>query len=378
MKEQKEDYIDLLADNLSNNISKEKEEQLNDWIENSPDNKRLNEVLNRIEVSPDIAAFGKSIQESVLSDVNSKIKRYSRKVLAYRISAVAACVAVILIFSVKVFIQPTNEHQDKNILLSQLEIENSNVKEVQIISGNEQRSINNEETITQTKEGDIIVGKEEKIQSNEIKTEYVTVIVPKGKRTTINFSDGSSAAINSGTKLIYPKIFNKKTRDIYLDGEIYIEVAKNEDKPFLVHTKNMEIKVLGTQFNVNAYNDEESHSVILVEGSVMVDSNNKKDILQPSQGYFNEHGASSIKKVDVYSYICWRDGILKINGESLESLLKKLSRYYGVKIVVSENLKDVKFEGSLNLRDSLDDVLRMLAISKPFKYKNLDDYIYIE
>lgn len=378
MEEQKKDYIDLLAENLSNNISKEKEEQLNDWVDDSPDNKRLNEVLNRIEVSPDVSTFSKSVQDSVLSDVNRKIDRYSRKTLLYRISTIAACIAVILFFSVKVFIQPISDHEDKNILLSQLEIESSDIREVQIISGNDQRSINNEETITQTKDGDIIVGKEEKIQSSEIKTEYVTVVVPKGKRTTINFSDGSIASINSGTKLIYPKTFNKKTRDIYLDGEIYIEVAKNESKPFMVHTKNMEIKVLGTQFNVNAYNDEESHSVVLIEGSVMVDSNDKKDILQPNQGYFNEHGSSSIRKVDVHSYICWRDGILRINGETFETLLKKLSRYYGVKIIVAENVKDVKFEGSLNLRDSLDDVLRMLAISKPFKYKKIDDYIYIE
>jgi len=204
------------------------------------------------------------------------------------------------------------------------------------------------------------------------------VVVPKGKRSTVNFSDGSVAFINSGTKISYPKTFDGKTRDIYLDGEIYIDVAKNTEKPFLIHTKNMEVKVLGTQFNVSAYSDEGDNSVVLVEGSVAVNSGNRENILKPNQGYFNENGISTVKSVDVYPYICWKSGILKIEGETFEALLKKLSRYYGIEIILSDNLKNVKFDGSLNLRDSLDDVLRMLSISKPFKYRTEDDRIYIE
>jgi len=375
MGEQDNNYIDLLSENLSNDTSEEKERKLEDWVGNSPDNKKLSEVLNRIEVSQEVSLLGKSLQESILSDVNRKIDRYSLKIRLYRISAVAACVIIIL-FSVNIFIQP-EDSKEKETLLSQLEMEDTDVKEVQIISGVNQRTINNDETITQTKEGDILVGKEEKIESSDIKADYITVIVPRGKRSTIKFSDGSVASINSGSKIIYPKTFSHKKREIFLDGEIYINVEKDMDKPFLVHTKDMEIKVLGTQFNVNAYSDETSHAVVLVEGSVMIDSDNKKDILKPNQGFFINDKTHIIKSVDVYTHICWRNGILKIDGESFESLLKKLSRYYGVEISLAENLKEVKLEGSLDLGESLDDVLRILAISKPFTYQNIDNHLYV-
>lgn len=374
----KNNRIDLITDSVSNNISESGEEHLAEWEKDNPDNKKLRKVLNCIHVSDDVYEIGKSMQSEILRDVNNKIDRYMRRKVIYRISAVAACISSIIIISSLFFNNSASDFKDKNELLTVLESTNTNLKDVHIVSGTNQKRVNNDETITLTKEGSIIVGEEDKIESADIKTEYVTIIVPKGKRSTIKFSDGSVAHINSGSKLIYPKIFGQKSRDIVLDGEIYIDVAKDEEKPFYVRTKEFDIAVLGTQFNVNAYSEDNSNSVVLVKGSVMVQTGDKNSNLSPNQGFFINDGQSRIKNVDVYSYICWKNGILKLQEESFNNLLKKLSRYYGIEIQTTRNFDNVVFDGSLNLQDSLEDVLRILSISKAFTYNKVGNKIQIE
>lgn len=210
-----------------------------------------------------------------------------------------------------------------------------------------------------------------------MKSEYITLVVPKGKRSMIKFSDGSMAWINSGSKVIYPKNFSDETRDIVIDGEIYIDVAKVEGVPFFVHTKDLDIKVLGTQFNISAYSEETAKFVVLVNGSVEINYNNSKNKLSPNQAFFAESGHTSIKKVDTYKYICWKDGILQFEDEPFSALLRKLSRYYGIQIHSDPTLDNIKFEGNLNLNDSLEDVLQALTLSKQFTYKQENNVLYI-
>jgi len=345
-------------------------------IEENNSDTGINSILDRIKISINVSDIADKLKDEILADINEKIDRHNKIIRIRRISLAAASIAAIFILSFFLRIITTDKSVEQLIAISEsYKIEEA--KEVSIVSGDDKREIEENKKITHTKEGNIVVDEEERIVAEEIETEYVTIIVPKGKRTSIQFSDGSTAWINSGSKLVFPKNFQKKSRNIYIDGEIYIEVAKDEKRPFYVNAERINVAVLGTIFNINAYKDEPTTSVILVEGSVEVKNNKQKNTLKPGQGYFTESDNISIKAVDTYSYTCWKDGRLKLVDEPFEALLRRLSRYYGVEIHPDNDLKDFRFEGNLDLRDSIEGILNILTSSKAFTYVKKDNVIEV-
>lgn len=302
-------------------------------------------------------------------------KRSKRNLKLYLWGSVACAVAVLLIFFAPVSVnKDTEEIVD---MYSLVEAANINSDEVQIIAGKTQANINNNETIVQTEDGNIIVGSDRKLESTDIKTEYLTVIVPKGRRTTIKFSDGTTAWINSGSKVVYPKVFTQRNREIIVDGEMYLDVIKDENRPFIVNTmKGFEIKVLGTKFNICAYGNDSESSVVLVNGSVEITAGNSKGTLLPNQGFFaKEDGTCSIRNVDTYPYTCWIDGIMKLEGEPLGVIFKRLSRHYGLEIRANNRFMNEKYKGKLDIKEPIETVLSNIAVSTPMNYSQSGDVI---
>ena len=241
-------------------------------------------------------------------------------------------------------------------------------KEVQIISGELKAFVADDMQIEQSEEGNILVEGKEQINADDIHTEFVQIVVPKGKHTSVRFNDGTMAWVNSGTKLLYPKVFNSKKREIYVDGEIYIEVEKTpRNTPFIVHVKSFDVEVLGTKFNVNAYQEDIQKSVVLVEGLVEVKMGKETKQVQPGQGCFLRKGEIDLKYVDTEIYTAWKNGFMKVVGESVGDIMLRLSRYYGVQINCSDSLLlQEKYFGKLELNDSLENVLYRLSLSTPF------------
>lgn len=317
-------------------------------------------------------------QEQVDEDYQKFVEKINRKkkiTMSVRLSiaGVAACAIIVLSTLFAPLTTEINMGASKQ-MLSMLDSLNNDIDEIQIISGSTNVTIANNDLVEQTKEGDIVVGKEEKIKSKEIKSEFIQVVVPNGKRASVKFEDGSIAWLNSGTKLVYPKVFAEGKREIFVDGEIYLEVQKSESKTFLVHSKAFDVSVLGTRFNVRAYSEDNENSVVLVDGSVEVQIDSERQILKPEQGLFSSNGSVEIKQVDTYSYTCWKDGIMKVSGETLDNMFMRLSRHYNIKIQCNDSyITREKYRGKLNLHDSLEEVLYNLSLSTPFLFKETDD-----
>ena len=219
-----------------------------------------------------------------------------------------------------------------------------------------------------------------KVQSPEKETEIKMnkLVVPWGKRSSLVLADGSKIWINSGSTLEFPSVFSISERLIRVDGEIYIEVTKNESKPFIVNTGKFDVTVTGTTFNVSAYNDDEVHNVVLVEGSVNVHAANNTTItLEPNDCFSLSNGNVEKQKVDVYDYISWKDGIYRFAGESLENILKRLSRYYDVSFVCDDNVKSMQLRGKLALMEDFTSVLDNIEVIVPIKYEIENDKILI-
>ena len=135
--------------------------------------------------------------------------------------------------------------------------------------------------------------------------------------------------MNAGSKLAYPTEFGKAIREIYVDGEIYIEVAEDEKRPFVIKTEQMDIQVLGTKFNVSAYKADMIKSVVLLSGSVSISSdiNRKEIILNPNQMYSALENTCSVESVDANVYILWTQGLYQFESEELGNILTRLERY---------------------------------------------------
>lgn len=221
----------------------------------------------------------------------------------------------------------------------------------------------------------IVMPDSEKKQKQEDAVAHLSqLIVPKGKRSTLTFSDGTKMWINSGSKVLYPQVFDSDKREIYVDGEVFIEAAKEMNRPFIVHTENVDVQVLGTSFNVKTCRREQSASVVLVSGKVEVQTNtDSKIILSPDQLMEYSQGKTEVKNVDVYDYICWKDGLMRFDGTPLNIVLSRLSKYYDVNLVFDSRTSDIKCVGKLDLNEDIDRVLNTIALIAPVKFEVLSD-----
>lgn len=200
------------------------------------------------------------------------------------------------------------------------------------------------------------------------------LIVPKGKRSTITFSDGTKMWINSGSKILYPQTFAADKREIYVDGEVFIEAAKDKNRPLIVHTEKMDVQVLGTSFNVMAYRKGQMASVVLVDGKVEVQTNTEnKIVLSPDQLLEFVQGKTKVSNVDVYDYICWKDGLMKFDGTPLDVILFRLSNYYDVNLIFDSYMSEIKCVGKLDLNEDINKVLNTIALTAPVKFETLSD-----
>lgn len=207
-------------------------------------------------------------------------------------------------------------------------------------------------------DSDAVVQKE--IVYNELRIppsgEYVVVLV-----------DGTKVYLNSASTLRYPTVFPANERRVELSGEAYFVVSPGE-RPFIVETKTEEVKVFGTEFNVMTYADEEVSQTTLVKGSVGVlvkgtDSGRFRKIVPGEQFVLNQQTKESeIIEVDVFSYVAWKDGLFVSRNDDLESILRKVARWYDVDIFYQNpSLKKKRFFGIMKRQTSLQEVLDVIA-----------------
>lgn len=188
-------------------------------------------------------------------------------------------------------------------------------------------------------------------------------LAPEGHRTEAVLSDGTEICLNSGSRLDILSS-GEGERRVRLEGEAYLDVAHDVDRPFVVETSRMEVKVLGTSFDVSTYGD--IHSVVLVEGSVEVENtgSNEKTVIKPDQmyRYDGSTGESRVEQVDAASMTTWKDGYLDIRNMTVQELFIQLERYYGVSIVCNDIPEtQLTMSGKLILESRIDSVLDNLT-----------------
>lgn len=206
----------------------------------------------------------------------------------------------------------------------------------------------------------------------------ITATTPKGGTYQVVLPDGTEVWLNADSKLVFPSKFTGNNRVVTLTGEAYFEVAKNKSKPFIVNTGDSKIEVLGTHFNIMAYKDEADNLVTLLEGAVKVNSGTAKVLLkQGQQAEISRKNPSSIllnNEIDTEQIIAWKNGYFMFANEPVESIMRKISRWYNVDIVYQDNLQDKALWGTVSRFKNVSEVLKRLELTGVvhFKIDNLN------
>ncbi|QNK63455.1 FecR domain-containing protein [Pedobacter sp. PAMC26386] len=185
---------------------------------------------------------------------------------------------------------------------------------------------------------------------------------PKGGQYQLLLADGTKVYMNASSSLNFPVQFTGKNRTVTLKGEAYFEVAKNKDKPFIVHTEKGNIEVLGTHFNVASYTNEPKMITTLLEGSVKVSSQHHSSIITPGQ-QARVNQQIEISKVDVAEAIAWKNNLFIFDQSSIKEVMRQLERWYDVEITFEGNIPTGSFTGEISRNVKLSEVLKVLQFS---------------
>ncbi|QSB29184.1 FecR family protein [Flavobacterium sp. CLA17] len=250
-----------------------------------------------------------------------------------------------------------------------------------VLAGQQTINIADSSTIAYNASGNKIrVNNKLFVQKSSFEPQYNTILVPYGKRAQLSLADGTLVWLNSGSKLIYPVVFNTKNREVYLEGEGIFDVAHNATKPFFVRApNNYSVRVLGTLFNVSCYATDTKVSTALLRGKVRVAYAKKgffagdtvKEDLKPGMiaTLDKKHQTMQTTVEDVEPLFSWRKGYYEFSQQKLPLVLEKLTRYYNVTFVINEEKNQNRtYSGAFKLNDDLDKVVKTLEATTGFEF----------
>ncbi len=210
-----------------------------------------------------------------------------------------------------------------------------------------------------------------RFDQDESNVKMLTVATPRGGQYRLVLPDGTKVWLNAASVLTFPASFGGKQRKVELSGEGYFEVAKNKEKPFLINSGDQSIEVLGTHFNVNTYADEPSIRTTLLEGAVKVISPSDHVIISPGQQAVLKRNERKFMVQDAHleEVMAWKSGYFQFNGESIQAVMRKVSRWYNVDITYLPNTSKQGFVGTISRFENVTKVLKMLELTGTVHFK---------
>lgn len=366
----------LLYKSICGNLSTEEEEELQQWISASEANAELLTSLRQMhERGVDLSDLNTLDAASAWENISQRQKESrSKKKKSFPILRYAAVFVglLALTYGYWKYDHPSGQPLESN-LPEGITLDLGNGRVIPL-SPQQQEKIKDAEGIL------LGVQKGEQLdysQGDETdKLVYNTLRIPNGKRFEIVLSDGSTVHLNSGSSLKYPaKFLRSGNRQVYLTGEAFFEVSKDPEHPFIVNSNGMDVKVLGTKFNVSAYPEDTIVNTVLVEGSVRLGSQGFEDgestLLEP--GYKaawdrTKHSATT-EKVETDLYTGWMQGKLVIRKMGFDDILKKLERHYNVQITNrNKSLSQRVFTGTFDV-ETIEEVLNTFVAETYFEYR---------
>lgn len=208
-------------------------------------------------------------------------------------------------------------------------------------------------------------------RSSSTDIQYNTMSTVRGEQSPypLILADGTKVWLNAASSITFPTAFNGKKRMVKITGEAYFEVAHNAAKPFVVTLPNQTVEVLGTHFDINAYTDESAVKTTLLEGSVKVYNDKSARVIKPGQQAILQNNELSVANVNTEEAIAWKEGYFRFDNERIESIMRKLARWYDIDVQYAGTVPDDEFTGVASRSRNISDVLKKLEYYNTVHFK---------
>jgi len=386
---------DLIVKKIKGAISPEEWTELESWMNESPENlavyKRATDRKSQINKLEVYELFRKDKVWSALEDELFKTKTV--RFTSHKFFRLAAAIILPMLIVGGAAYLYLNNPGSSTLADLDAEIKPGSQKAVLILSDGASVELVGEDAPADIREGDVKInnrnsrlsysaGEPELKQRKEI---YNKLVTPRGGGYNLQLADGTGVWLNAGSSLRFPVSFTDSTRQVFLEGEAYFDVSHN-GKPFIVSSGDMDVRVLGTSFNVSAYADDSEFKTTLVEGKVRVeysgDSTSAKisTVLTPNNQAVLNLSANeiSIAEVNTSTYTSWMDGKLEFSNEDLDIVMKRLARWYDFEYEF-ENVeaKGFHFSARLSREENISAILEMLEMTSEVKFELRDNKIVV-
>ena len=381
----------LIGKFLTDKETEEESVELKKLLEQKENgNDLFNSISNKKKIIDSIDEFEKYDNKKGWEIFIESISKQSRKKIFFRWK-VAASIIIIVTFSSLTFNYFSEKKIDTIEISEQIlpgepkafiELSNGTKFDLQNLDEQQQKKLAQETGIVVK---DNIVKYSETGHHLKDAPEFLTLVVPRGGEYQLILSDGTKVWLNAESSLKYPNKFTANNRLVKLTGEAYFSVAKDSNRPFVVNLQNMDIEVLGTEFNVSAYNNDNFIKTTLVEGNVLIKNNSNpasknQTLSQGEQLSFDKkNNTTEVNKVNVYEYIAWKDGRFVFEHRTLEEITKILGRWYDVDFVFkSDDIKNSYFFGEFLRYENISTVKEILNMTgAQIEFKQIDRTIEI-
>ena len=393
MESKQTDISVLIFKKLQETITPTELTVLEQWANSAPENRvLLDHILKEEQLITDVKSFDdlwrdsiganryKKMEQAVLSQISTPTRNLWRKWMSYAaiIAGIAICTGIWIL-------------NQRNLMKGEHAI-TAKTKDAKpegnsaVLTLSDGREIN----LSTTQEGiiisdDILYGDSSAVLSNEtesikdrsdLKNYQLKLATPNGVSYRVTLADGTQVWLNAGSTLYYPVKFGDAERIVELQGEAYFDVTSKTNKrtkskvPFIVKTNGQNVRVIGTQFNISAYEEDAETLTTLVGGKVAVGKSavkggtRKETILKPGQQSINNLANDIlVKQVDVTPFIAWKDGLFYFKNTPFEEIMKQIARWYNVEVIYKKGIPKETFTGKMNRSLSLSSVLELLNVS---------------
>lgn len=377
------DISDLLSKAMTGTLTDEEERRLAAWREQDEEHARLCDEVLTLEF------MRKKCREAAEVDIVAGYLRVMEKCRRRRLGRRLRCwgavaAGILLPMAAVLFWWNGGGRETASDTSVAAVIPPGEVRAELVLADGSVRHLQREErdSVLSVDEGRITVrGESVSYEGRQARTEtrYNTLRVPRGGEYAVTLSDGTEVRLNSESELRYPVAFGEDERRVFLKGEGYFSVTRDEAWPFFVEAGEATVRVLGTSFNLSSYEDEEEVRATLVEGSVRFSAGDRAVVLSPGeQGVLKADGGLKMRKVDTGLYTAWVKGMFAFRQERLEDIMRVVSRWYDVDIFWEDpSLKGVTFSGKMRRYDDFSRVVEILEMTGNVRFEIRGTAIFI-
>ncbi|OYX86557.1 MAG: hypothetical protein B7Y83_00965 [Flavobacteriales bacterium 32-34-25] len=373
---QKEEFKELMEQFISGEITPEGKTMLLSMLDNPQYSEELNTIFRENYDSVEIPTVSPESTQKFMDELKNKMNASKAKepsvVSLFNWKKIAVAASILVAIGIGTFTLLQKKDQSPVMVASKTKNDKEPGKTGAILTlsngskivldslGNGLIANQNNTSITK-KNGGLVykAGKNTQIAFN-------TMTTPRARQYNLELSDGTKVWLNASSSITFPTSFAANERKVILHGEAYFEVAKDKKRPFRVAVNDMQVNVLGTHFNINAYENEANVNTTLLEGSVLITEKNQNVLLKPGQQAQKQKSGAIVvnNNVNLEEVMGWKNGVFYFENASIQTVLRQLSRWYDVDIVFEKGIPERTFEGEIQRNLQLSQVLKILEKNK--------------